>query len=93
MKNVYLINRYSNHLDGKGGALNSQVNNLQTVFYFARHLDSETNLSDVKEKHQITSFLNTLINNDDHVKKWTSTYNIYLLRLISFYRWVYNSDD
>jgi hypothetical protein len=68
-KNVYLINRYYNHLNGKGGALNSQVNNLQTVFYFARHLDSETNLSDVKEKHQITSFLNTLINNDVYDKK------------------------
>ncbi len=91
-KNANVINRYYTHLNGKGGSLLSQVNNLQTVFYFARYI-GETNLSDVKEKHQVLDFLNTFIKNDDPEKRWTATYNIYLLRLITFYRWFYNCDD
>jgi integrase/recombinase XerD len=33
------------------------------------------------------------INNDDPDKKWKSTWNIYMLRLISFYRWLHNFDN
>lgn len=59
------------------------------ILYFSEYL-KDVNLSDVKDRQQVTSYLNTLVNYDDPEKKYVSTYNIYLLRLIGFYRWLYN---
>jgi integrase/recombinase XerD len=91
-KNVSCIMNYYNYLIDKGVATNTQGNNIQTVYHFARYLDKD-NLTDIKEKHQVTTYLNTYIRNDDPDKKWISTWNIYMLRLVSFYRWLHNFDN
>lgn len=90
-KNVSHILNYYNYLLDKGITESSKMNNIQSVCYFARYLDT-TNLTDVKEKHQITSYLNTFIKPDDPEKKYIGTWNSYRSKLIAFYRWLYNAD-
>jgi integrase/recombinase XerD len=91
-KNISLILSYHNYLIDKGIVVNSQINNIKPIYYFAKHLDT-TNLTDVKDKLTITTFLNTLIKYDDQDKKYLTTWNYYLEKIKGFYRWVYNNDE
>jgi hypothetical protein len=49
-KNVSCIMNYYNCLLDQGVAINTQGNNLQTGYHFAKYLDND-NLTDIKEKH------------------------------------------
>ena len=91
-QNSAIILNYYNYLIDKGIVVKSQLNNIQPVYYFANHI-GQTNFIDVEERIQITSFLNTKINNDDPDKKYISTWNAYLAKLSQFYRWLYNADN
>ena len=82
-QNIDVIINYYNYLIDKGIAVKSQLNSIQPVYYFANYLGN-TNLIDVKERIQITSFLNTKIKNNDPDKKYISTWNQYLAKLNSF---------
>lgn len=90
-KNSNIIINYHNHLIDRGSSLNSQIAYLKAVYYYAQYL-GDTNIIDVKEKHEIIAYLNSKIKNDDLEKKYIGTWNDYLLKLRTFYRWVYNSN-
>jgi integrase len=83
---------YNNYLIEKGSALNSQISHLKALYYYARYLEDK-NIIDVKEKHEVIVYLNSKIKNDDMEKKYLGTWNDYMLKLRTFYRWIYNSDD
>lgn len=83
---------YYNYLIDKGTSQMTQINDIIAVYYFANFLGDNKNLIDVKEKIQITAYLNTLIKHDDPDKKYITTWNHYLTKLKSFYRFTYNYD-
>jgi hypothetical protein len=91
-QNSQIIITYHNYLIEKGNSINSQVAYLKAVYYYAKYLEN-TNIIDVKQKHEIINYLNTKIKNDDLEKKYITTWNDYLLKLRTFYRWLYNCED
>ena len=68
-QNSNIIINYYNYLLEKGLTLKTQLNNIQPVYYFALYLDN-ANFTDINQKLQITTFLNTRINNDDPDKRY-----------------------
>jgi hypothetical protein len=90
--NSNIIINYHNHLIEKGSAINTQKTYLKAVYYYAKYLGN-TNILDVKQEHEIITYLNTKMKHDDVEKKYITTWNDYLLKLRTFYRWVYNCDE
>jgi integrase/recombinase XerD len=70
-------------------------NNLLTIKLFAEYLGKEKDISAIKSKHEITSFLDTRIKNEtiDPDKKWIGTWNDYLNRIRHFVRWLHNDSS
>jgi integrase/recombinase XerD len=67
-------------------------NNLKAVISFANYLGNKLSFHDVVNKQQIISFLDTkrkTIDCDPEMK-WITTWNHYLNRLRSFFRWFNN---
>ncbi len=63
-QNSQIIITYHNYLIEKGNSINSQVAYLKAVYYYAKYLEN-TNIIDVKQKHEIINYLNTKIKNHD----------------------------
>ncbi|HEX5186137.1 MAG TPA: hypothetical protein VFV86_04530 [Nitrososphaeraceae archaeon] len=91
-QNSEIIMNYHNYLIEKDSSINSQIAYLKTIYYYAKYLEN-TNIIDVKQKNEIISYLNTKIKSHDMEKKYLTTWNDYLLKLRTFYRWLYNSND
>lgn len=91
-QNSEIIIKYLNYLIEKGNLINSQIVYLKAVYYYAKYLENK-NIIDVKQKHEIINYLNTKIKNYDMEKKYLTTWNDYLLKLRTFYRWLYNCED
>jgi integrase/recombinase XerD len=70
-------------------------NNLLTIKLFAEYLGKEKDISAIKSKLEITSFLDTRIKNEtiDPDKKWIGTWNDYLNRIRHFMRWLHNDSS
>ena len=91
-QNSEIIVNYHNYLIEKGNSINSQIAYLKTFYYYAKYLEN-MNIIDVKQKHEIINYLNTKMKNHDLEKKYLTIWNDYLLKLRTFYRWLYNRDD
>jgi integrase/recombinase XerD len=72
-----------------------QNNNLKALIAFSKFLGPSISLYEIKNKTQITSFLDTKIKNseEDPDKRWITTWNDYLVRIKYFFRWLYNCKD
>ena len=90
-QNSEIIINYHHYLIEKGNSINSQIAYLKALYYYAKHLEN-TNIMDVKQKQEIINYLNTKIKNYDVEKKYLTTWNDYLLKLRTFYRWFYNCE-
>jgi integrase/recombinase XerD len=72
---------------------NHQNNCLKVVIALANHLGTDITFYDIKNKEQITAFLDTKVKSreEDSDKKWITTWNHYLNRVRLFFRWLYNA--
>ncbi len=89
-QNITILIDYHNYLINKGIVTSSQLNNIKPVYYFARDYLGNRNFIDVKQKIEIITFLNTRVKHDDLEKKYITTWNHYLTKIVIFYRWFYN---
>jgi integrase/recombinase XerD len=66
---------------------------LKVVIALANFLGTNTTFYDIKNKEQITAFLDTKIKSreEDTDMKWITTWNHYLNRVRLFVRWLYNA--
>ena len=62
------------------------------VIAFANYLGKEISFYDIKDKEQVTSFLDTKIkgSEEDPDKRWITTWNYYLVHIKRFFRWLHN---
>ena len=88
--NSVIIREFSEYMKGNGSSEHHQNNNLKALIVFAKFLGPHVTFHDIQKKEQITTFLDTKINNEDPEKKWITTWNNYLTRLKLFLRWFYN---
>ena len=92
-ENVSIIKDFQNYMQNHDSSENHQINNLKVVINYASYLDKDKKtFYDIKEKEEIISFLNTKIKNldVDPDKRWITTWNHFLNRIILFMRWLYN---
>src|SRR6266568_8084762 len=88
--NSTIIQEFSKYMKENGYSEHHQNNNLKALIAFAKFLGPRVTFHDIQKKDQITTFLDTKINNGDPEKKWITTWNNYLTRLRLFFRWLYN---
>src|ERR1700704_423771 len=88
--NCTILQEFSEYMKENGSSEHHQNNNLKALIAFAKFLGPHVTFHDIQKKEQITTFLDTKINNEDHEKKWITTWNNYLTRLRLFFRWLYN---
>jgi hypothetical protein len=61
------------------------------VIAFANYLGKEISFYDVKDKEQVTSFLDTIKGSEEDTdKRWITTWNYYLVHIKRFFRWLHN---
>ena len=91
-RNASIISDFCKYMQDKGSSENHQVNNLKVVIDFAKFLGAVT-FYEVKERDQITCFLNKKIKSieQDPEKRWITTWNHYMNRIKLFFRWLYNN--
>lgn len=72
-----------------------QNNNLKAVIAYSKFLGPSITIDQVKNRSQITSFLDTKIKTiqEDPDKRWITTWNDYLGRIKFFLRWLHHYDD
>jgi hypothetical protein len=65
------------------------------MIVFANSLRSDINFADIKNKHQISAFLDTKMKSSDidPDKKLITTWNDYLWRIKYFFWWLYEHKD
>jgi hypothetical protein len=75
-----------------GASERHQNNSLKMVIAFAFFIGKDIIFYDIKDKEQISSFLDTKIRSqeEDPDKRWITTWNYYLIHLKRFFRWLYN---
>ena len=90
--NSVIIEEFYTYMKAKGSSEQHQNNILKTVIAYANFLGSDTTFFDIRQKSQITVFLDTKVKppEQDPEKKWITTYNHYLRRIKQFFRWLYN---
>jgi hypothetical protein len=78
-----------------GSSENHQNNNLKAILSWAKFLGANTTFYDIERKEQIVTFLNTKTktSDEDPEKRWITTWNHYLHRIMLFLRWLYNRRD
>jgi hypothetical protein len=90
-KNIEIINEFLEYMREYGSSEHYQNNNLEVTPAFANFLGKENSFYDIKRKEQVFKFLNTKIKtNEDPDKRWITTWNNYLNRIMLFYRWLFN---
>jgi hypothetical protein len=93
--NGEIINQFYHYMKGSDVSENHQNNCLKVVIALANFLGTDITFFDIKNKEQITSFLDTKVKSreEDPDKKWITTWNHYLNRIRLFFRWFYNASD
>ena len=89
--NSTIIQEFSKYMKENGSSEHHQNNNLKAIIAFASFLGSHTTFYDIQKKDQFAAFLDTKINREDNENKWITTWNNYLTRLKTFFRWLYNT--
>jgi integrase/recombinase XerD len=94
-ENKELILRFFDFMKRIGTSERYQNNNLKAIITYSKFLGPSISLNQVKNKVQITSFLDSKIKGteQDPDKRWITTWNDYLGRIKYFFRWMYNYDD
>jgi integrase/recombinase XerD len=89
--NCDLLSDFYQHMKDNGTSQNYQKANLKAMVHFAEHIGAATSFHHVNHK-QVVSFSDTKIKTEqiDPDKKWRITWNDYLWRLKSFFRWLHN---
>ena len=91
--NVEIVGQFYHYMKGSDVSENHQNNCLKVVIALANFLGAGTTFYDIKNKEQITAFLETKVKSheEDPDKKWITTWNHYLNRTKLFFRWLYNA--
>jgi integrase/recombinase XerD len=93
--NVQVIIRFFEFMKKIGTSERYQNNNLKAIITYSKFLGPSITLHQIKNKSQITSFLDTKIKaiEEDPDKRWVTTWNDYLGGIKYFFRWLHNYDD
>jgi integrase/recombinase XerD len=91
--NAEIISEFYHYMKGSDVSENHQNNCLKVVLALANFLGTDITFYDIKNKEQITAFLDTKVKSreEDPDKKWITTWNHYLNRVRLFFRWFYNA--
>ena len=94
-ENVGTILQFFEFMKRIGTSERYQNNNLKAIIAYSKFLGPSITLHQIKNKNQITSFLDTKIKSieQDPDKRWITTWNDYLGRIKYFFRWLHNYDD
>lgn len=94
-ENVKIIFRFFEFMKKNGTSESYQNNNLKAIIAYSKFLGPSISLNKIKNRSQITSFLDTKIKTiqEDPDKRWITTWNDYLGRIKYFFRWLHNYDD
>lgn len=94
-ENKEIIQRFFDLMKRIGTSERYQNNNLKAIINYSMFLGPSISLNQVKNKAQITSFLDSKIKGieEDPDKRWITTWNDYLGRIKYFFRWMHNYDD
>jgi integrase/recombinase XerD len=94
-ENVEIILQFFEFMKKIGTSERYQNNNLKAIIAYSKFLEPSITLDKIKDKSQITSFLDTKIKaiEQDPDKRWITTWNDYLGRIKYFFRWLHNYDD
>jgi integrase/recombinase XerD len=94
-ENVKIILRFFEFMKKIGTSESYQNNNLKAIIAYSKFLGPSITLDQIKDRSQITSFLDTKIKaiEQDPDKHWITTWNDYLGRIKYFFRWLHNYDD
>jgi hypothetical protein len=79
-KNIEIINEFLEYMRSNGSSEHHQNNNLKVVIAFSNVIGEDISFYDITKKEQILEFLNTKVKSydEDHDKKWITTWNNYL---------------
>jgi integrase/recombinase XerD len=90
--NSAIIEEFHIYMKARGSSEQHQNNNLKVVIAYANFLGSDTTFFDIHQKSEITAFLDKKVKppEQDPERKWITTYNHYLRRIMQFFRWLYN---
>jgi integrase/recombinase XerD len=93
-ENANLILDFYGFMKENGSSERHQNNNLKAVIAFSNFIGL-TALTDINNKEEILSFLQTKIKNkeEDPDQRWITTYNDYLYRIKHFFRWLRNGGE
>jgi integrase/recombinase XerD len=91
--NSEIIDQFYHYMKGSDISENHQNNCLKVVIALANFLGTDITFYDIKNREQITAFLDTKekSRDEDPDKKWITTWNHYLNRVRLFVRWLYNA--
>ena len=91
--NGEIIGQFYHYMKSSDVSENHQNNCLKVVIALANFLGTGTTFYDIKNREQITAFLDTKVKgrDEDPDKRWITTWNHYLNRIRLFYRWLYNA--
>jgi integrase/recombinase XerD len=91
--NADIIDQFYHYMKGSDISENHQNNCLKVVIALANFLGTNITFYDIKNKEQITAFLDTKVKSreEDPDKKWITTWNHYLNRVRLFFRWFHNA--
>jgi hypothetical protein len=90
--NSSLIGEFYEYMKTNGASEQHQNNSLKMVIAFANHLGKEISFYDIKDKKQVTSYLDTKVKSseEDPDRRWITTWNYYLVHIKRFFRWLHN---
>jgi integrase/recombinase XerD len=91
LTNSTIIREFSEYMKWNDSSEHHQNNNLKAVIAFAKFIGPHSTFYQIQTKEQIISFLDTKKKIEDNEKKWITTWNHYLVRIILFFRWLYNA--
>lgn len=92
LTNSSLVGEFYEYMKTNGASERHQNNSLKMVIAFANYLGKEISFYDIKDKEQVTSFLDTKVKSseEDPDKRWITTWNYYLVHIKRFFRWLHN---
>ena len=92
LTNSSLVGEFYEYMKTNSVSERHQNNSLKMVIAFANYLGKEISFYDIKDKEQVTSFLDTKVKSseEDPDKRWITTWNYYLVHIKRFFRWLHN---
>ena len=90
--NPAIVEEFHNYMKDNDSSERHQNNALKVVISYANFLGPGISFYEIRDKEQITSFLDTKIKSveQDPDKKWITTWNHYLHRIKHLIRWLHN---